>query len=211
MREVQAGMAQVILSLVPLQTLALAIAQGQERFRWRLLIGSLLAAAGVALVFARQVDAGVPLPALVSVALGGMGFAEGAILVKRFPRSDPIATNAVAMAVGAAILFVISRLSGEEAALPSRTSTWLALGYLVLLGSCLVFVLVLFILRFWPASKMAYQFVLLPFVAVTASSLLENERLSPILLAGAALVITGVYLGAFAPEASKPVRPTDSP
>jgi hypothetical protein len=41
-------------------------------------------------------------------------------------------------------------------------STWAAVGYLVVVGSVVVFVLYLVVLRYWTASRAAYAFVLIP-------------------------------------------------
>jgi hypothetical protein len=42
---------------------------------------------------------------------------------------------------------------------------------------------------------LSYQFVLLPFVAVSASAWLADEKLNPVLLGGAILVLFGVFVG----------------
>ncbi len=90
--------------------------------------------------------------------------------------------------------------------------TWVALTYLILVGSCVVFVLFLYVLKHWPASKVSYQFVLLPFVTMAASMLFANETLDPILSIGAALVLSGVFFGVlFSPtkqEVEQPVCAT---
>src|SRR5713101_3715030 len=49
--ETPAGLAQVILALVPLLTFLFAVAQGLERFRRQSLAGALIALIGIAIVF----------------------------------------------------------------------------------------------------------------------------------------------------------------
>ena len=46
---------------------------------------------------------------------------------------------------------------------------------------------------------LAYQFVLFPFVALSMSAWLTGEKLSPVLLAGASLVLAGVLVGILSP------------
>ncbi len=195
--KVQPGLAQVILALVPLFTLFFAIAHRQENFRWRALLGALLAVAGVALVFWEQLRMNVPVLYLLAVVLGAVCIAEAGVIAKGFPKSHPITTNAVGMATGALILFLMTLLGHENLVLPVKPGTWAALIYLILIGSCAVFILFLYVLKRWPASTISYQFVLLPFVTFTASAWLDHESLNPILLAGAALVLAGVFFGAF--------------
>ncbi len=83
-------------------------------------------------------------------------------MAKQFPKSHPITTNAVGMLTGAVILIVLSTLFHEPHSIPARSSTWVALAYLVFLGSSFTFVPFLFVLRSWPASTVSYMFVLFP-------------------------------------------------
>jgi drug/metabolite transporter (DMT)-like permease len=78
-------------------------------------------------------------------------------------------------------------------------ATWAAVGYLVVVGSVVVFVLYLVVLRYWAASRAAYGFVLIPFVTVVLSAWLDNESLGVGLLVGGLLVLAGVYVGALRP------------
>ena len=118
--------------------------------------------------------------------------------------------NAVGMATGAALLVAGSVLAGEPRLLPQRATTWAAVAYLVVVGSVVVFVLYLVVLRYWAASRAAYAFVLIPFVTVVLSAWLDNEPLGPGLLLGGLLVLAGVYVGALRPT-DRPPRPAGSP
>jgi len=193
---IQPGMAQVLLALVPLFTLFFAIAHRQETFRWRALAGALLAAGGIALVFQEQLRLNVPFTNMLALILAAGCFAEASVIVKSYPKSHPVITNAVGMAVGSTILFLISILWGEKLTLPAQANTWMALGFLVLLGTIVIFVLYLYVLKQWSASASSYQFVLLPFVSLSVSAWMGNESLSPALAIGAGLVLTGVFFGA---------------
>lgn len=193
--KVQPGMATVILALVPLFTMIFALLHHQESFHWRALLGTLLAAGGIALVFSEQLRANVPVLSLLAVVFGAVCISESSVIAKGFPRNHPITTNAIGMTIGAMILFVMSLIWHEPQVLPVKTRTWLALIYLILVGSCIVFMLFLYTLKFWTASKLSYQFVLLPFVTLSASAWLSGEKLNSILLVGAVLVLLGVYVG----------------
>jgi drug/metabolite transporter (DMT)-like permease len=93
------------------------------------------------------------------------------------------------------VVFLISVISGENLGLPTLPTTWLALAYLVLFGTCAIFLMFLYLLKKWPASRISYQFVFFPFVALAASAWLTHEPLSPVLLVGAAVVLLGVLIG----------------
>lgn len=190
------GLAMVILALSPLLTLLFAILHRQEKFQWRVLLGGLLSLGGIAVIFAQQFSLEVSLIPLIAIVLNAVCFAEANVLIKGFPKSHPVTTNAIGMAAGTVILFVASLLWQEPRPLPTTTATWLALAYLILIGSCVVFILALYVLNRWTASATAYGFVLLPFVTVLASALMGQEQISPTLLLGGGFLLLGVYIGA---------------
>src|SRR5262249_25159628 len=116
---------------------------------------------------------------------------------KLVPRADPFATNAVAMLSAAVVLLAGTLITGESIRLPALTSTWLAVGYIVVFGSVVMFTLYLFGLARWTASGMSYSTLLLPFVSVTVATLLTGEEFSWVFLVGGIVMLAGVYLGAF--------------
>ncbi len=196
-----AGLGQTILALVPLLTFLFAVAQRLERFRWQSLGGAVVAALGIAVVFGDRVGGGhVPALSLLAIVGAAACMAESNVVVKRFPKCHPVANNAVAMGVGAATLLCASFLSGEPRAVPAETSTWVAIAYLVLLGSVAVFSLFLFLISRWAASATSYVMLLMPVVAVAVSAALTGEPVTGAFVVGGTLVLAGVYLGAFAPS-----------
>jgi drug/metabolite transporter (DMT)-like permease len=198
---VQPGMVQVLLALTPLLTLIMAIIHRQERFRWRPLIGALLALAGIAVVFGQQMALDVPILPLLAILLAAFFMAEAVVLLKGFPNSHPITTNAIAMLSGAGVFALMVLVWGETPVLPVLLNTWLAQIYLIFIGSCLLFGMFLFVLKRWSASATAYGMVLMPFVTIAASAVLTGERITLIFLLGAGLVLLGVYIGALSKAA----------
>ena len=198
--ELDAGFGQILLALVPLVTLLLAVAQREERLRAAALVGALLALGGVIAMSRAPLDEGVPLRFLLAALGTAICWAQAAILVRRFPAVHPVTMNAVGMGIGAALLVLLSVLVGETIELPRELETWLALGYLVVVGSIVVFVLYVLVLRFWSASRAAYLFVVSPFVTVLVSAWLLDEPVGASLVLGGALVLGGVYIGALRAE-----------
>jgi drug/metabolite transporter (DMT)-like permease len=196
---VHAGLGQTVLALVPLATLILAVLQGQEKLRPRAVLGALLALVGIGVLSQAPLKEGVPLLSLLALVGGALCFAEAAVVVRRFPPVHPVTMNAVGMAAGAALLTIGAVLAGEALVLPEDSRTWLAIGYLVPIGSVVVFVLYLVVLRYWAASRAAYEFVLIPVVTVVLSAWLDDEPIGFGLVLGGLLVVTGVYIGALRP------------
>ena len=193
---IHAGLGQTILALVPLATLLLAVLQRQERLRATSVAGTLLSLAGIGVISGVSGRESLPLLSLLAVLAAVLCFAEATVLVRRFPPVHPVTVNALGMAVGAGILLVLAVLAGESLVLPQHGSTWLALAYMVVLGSGPVFVLYLVVVRRWSASRAAYSFVLIPLVTVVLSAWIDDEPIGAGLVAGGAMVLAGVYVGA---------------
>ena len=196
---IHAGLGQTLLAIVPLATLLLAVLWRQERLRLVAAAGTLLALAGVAVMSRAPLREAVPLPSLLAVLGGAVCFAQALVLVRRYPHVHPVTMNAVGMTAGAAVLLGASLVLGEPRTLPERAETWVALGYLAVIGSVVVFLLLLVVLEYWTASRASYAFVLIPIVTVLLSAWLDDESISSSLLLGGLLVLTGVYIGALRP------------
>ena len=120
------------------------------------------------------------------------------VVIKLFPRAHPLATNAVAMGVACLVLLVASVVTGESLRLPTRAETWLAVAYVSVIGSVVVFSLFLFIIARWSASASSYVMLVIPLVTVIAASALDHETVTLAYFVGGPLVLAGVYVGAFA-------------
>lgn len=193
--QVSAGLGSIVTSLVPLLTFLLAYIQGVETFRWRGALGALLAVGGIVVVFREQISATVPLTSLLALVAAASCAAEAAVVVKLFPKCDPITMNSIAMGIGSVLLLGLSFLSGEPWILPTKATTWYALGYLIFVGSSILFVLYVFVIKRWTASGTSYSFVFFPLVAITLGALLAREPVTTSLILGGALVLIGVYVG----------------
>ena len=201
------GTAQLLISIVPLATFGLAIAHRLERFRWRGLIGALIAVAGVAVVFGDRASADVPIWSLLTVLAGAVCVAESAVIVKLTPRSHPLVTNAIGMLVGGVLLLALSMLLAEAWVAPSRAPTIGAMAFLVLAGSVGVFGLYVFVLQRWTASAASYAFLLVPLFTIGYSAVLTGERITLPFLIGGAVILAGVWVGALAPARMFTRRP----
>lgn len=211
LRDVPTGTAMVLIAMTPLFTFGLAIAQRQERFQLQGLLGALMAAAGIAIVFADQLGAAVPLVSLLLILLGTAAIAQSGVIVKWIPKSDPFWTNAVAMLAGAALLLALSVVAGESNPLPSSLASWAALAHLVALGSVAMFTLYVFGIQRWTASAMSYTTLLMPLVTIALAAVVFSERISPLFLIGGAVILAGVYVGSFARRGPRRSTNTSAP
>ena len=194
--ELHAGFGQIILALVPLLTLLLAIVEGQEGFRLAAALGSVLALSGIVAMSETALRGDTPVLSVLAALGSAACFAQAAVLVRWIPPVHPVTMNAVGMTAAALALVAVAAAAGDRFELPDRLSTWSGVAYVATFGTIGVFVLYLYVLRRWEASRAAYSFVLIPIVTVALSAWLDDEPVGLGLVLGGVLVLAGVYVGA---------------
>ena len=141
---------------------------------------------------------------------GAAFLAESGVVLKLTPRAHPIASNAVGMLFGSVLLLALSAIVGDAWVAPTQSDTWAAMAFLVLGGSVAVFGLFAFLLGRWTASAVSYILLLQPLPTLVYSALLTNEPITPALFVGGAIMLLGVYIGAFGPI-RQPVAASEVP
>lgn len=207
LQHIHPAVASIVTAAVPLVTLFLAIGHGLESFSWRGLAGGLLAIAGIGVMFARSAEGAITVGPVIALLLATACIAESAVIAKRYVTTPPIVTNALGMATGTIILVAGSLLAGETWALPSQGDTWLALGYLIVLGSVALFAAFLYVLARWTASATSYATVLFPFVTAALAAWIQDRPITSAMALGGMLVVAGVWFGAVTPGLTRRRHP----
>lgn len=195
MQEAPAGLAAVVLAVGPLLVLLLAVAHRLERFSVRAAVGAVIALGGTALMFFDPGDADVGWTSFALLGVAALGASESVVVSKLAGRLHPMAMNVVGMTAGSLALLAVAVLRGDELALPRDGDTQLAVAYLVA-STVGLFLCVLYVVQRWTASATAYTFVSMPVVAVLAGAALLDEPITAAVVAGGAVVVAGVYVGA---------------
>ncbi|MBK8902918.1 MAG: EamA family transporter [Anaerolineaceae bacterium] len=191
-----AGTVAVIMAAVPLFTLMMAVLLGQEWFTVRGIVGGSLAIAGIAVLSLGTLGGDLNPVYLIAAVLGAVAASASTVAAKSLPNVHPLNMNAIGMTSGAFLLTIGSLLLGERWALPNETNTWLALSWLVVLGSVGLFQLFLYVVRRWTASATVYALTGMPVVAVALGAVMLGQPVTPAVLVGGAMVIAAVYVGA---------------
>lgn len=207
-QDIGAGTTSVVMAGVPLATLLLAIAHRQERITLRGVMGGILAIVGIGVLSLDRLGGELPLLPMLFAVGGMVAAAESTVILKSFPKADPIIINGFGMTAGAIALVVASLVTSEPIVLPHTPKVWGALAWLVVPGSIGLFLTFMFLVRKWTASASAYSITMMPIVAITLGALFADETITVQVIVGAALVILGVYVGALR-QATK--TSTDAP
>jgi drug/metabolite transporter (DMT)-like permease len=197
---VSSGLAAVMLATVPFWIVLLNVsAPGDPRAKMLTFAGLLPGLAGVALI-AWPEDSGAPAaidPLMLLLLLASAFFwAAGSLLSQR----QQAATSAISLAgmqlvCGGAALLVGSGLGGELRAFsPGNVSaiSWAGLSYLIGAGSVIGFTAYMWLLDHAPGPLVATYTFVNPIIAVILGWRFLDERLTPQMLAGTALVVGSV-------------------
>lgn len=191
-----AGTAAVILAAVPLFTLLIAVITGQETLSLRAVGGGVLALAGIAILSVDSLGGDLGVSYLIAAIVGTIAIAGSSVVAKALPEVHPLSMNAIGMVAGIALLVVSSLAFRESWALPTESRTLIALGWLVIVGSVLLFQLFLYVIKSWTASATVYALTAMPVVAVILGALLLDQPITAEVVAGGVMVIGAVYVGA---------------
>lgn len=164
--------------------------------------GSMLAIAGVALLFVQEWRS-APLASAGNVTMG-LGFALAGVLTASVANVMQSAQTArrvpmevmltYAMLIGALIDAAIAYAMHGLPSLPTRAGYWAGAVYLGIFGSVVTFPLYFRLIQQIGAGKAAYTSVLIPVIAMAISTAVESYRWTPIAAAGAALSLVGLIL-----------------
>ena len=166
-----------------------------QRFFW----SSLVAVAGIWLLFvhelnahaasAQQVVAGIGLTLIGMLGASVANVLQARPEVRRFPLFTMLAWS---MALGALIDASIALGMTGPPVIDTRTTYWAGLLYLALAASVLTFSLYYPVVRKIGPGKAAYSGVIVPIIAMGFSTWLEGYRWTPLTIAGALLALGGM-------------------
>ncbi len=199
---IPSGVAAVLAATVPILTLLSEVVLRQQRFRWMLLVSTLLGFCGVAILLLRGGGQSFSLIPCLAILAASIGWSLGSVLSRSMdlPKSRPL-TAGVAMMLGGAVLLALSALFGELSPFPQiHSRAVVALVYLIVVGSLLAFTAYVWLLGHFSAGRLAGYAYVNPVVAVALGYFAAGEPVTARSLAGSALVLVSVFLILRAPK-----------
>lgn len=193
-RVVTSGLAAVIYALCPVAAMFAGAALGLDRITFRRLGAALLALAGVAVIFWRELTQGGSTLGLASVLVAAIAAPMAGLMLQRAPAQNPFAANAVGSLVGIPFCLAASFVLRERQVWPTTGREAFPVIYLALAGSVVAFVIFAWLLTRWKTSTVAFLGVIVPVIAVILGTLDRHEAFSTGNLAGAVIVVVGVTI-----------------
>ncbi|MET9604637.1 EamA family transporter [Streptomyces sp. NPDC006512] len=189
---VPSGLAALLVASVPMWVVLLRTATG-DRPPARTLGGVLVGLAGLAVLTGPGLTGAVRLSGVLLVVVAAVLWSLGSFSASKLPLpGNPFTGSAYQMLAGGVGGVVVGLLRGEQRGLDPgsfSTASWLALAYLVLIGSVVGFTAYAWLLQAAPLSLVSTYAYVNPVVAVALGALILDEALTwPILLGGGIVV-----------------------
>jgi drug/metabolite transporter (DMT)-like permease len=208
---VTSGLVAVVFALLMVPNSALAWLFLKHRLTGRFLLGSLVACAGVALLFvqemraspasSREVVVGIGLTLLGVLSASAANVLQAGAAMKKRPVSTNLAWGMFYGVIGNALL---AWLWFGPPVVEARAGYWIGLVYLGLFASAAAFTLYFGIMRAVGPGKAAYSSLIIPVVAMAISTVAEDYRWSLLAVGGGALALVGMIIALMAPRAREP-------
>jgi drug/metabolite transporter (DMT)-like permease len=198
-RTVPAGLAALLVATVPLWLISIDAVLNRARIGLAPAAGLVLGLAGVALLSGLGGGAGrISIGGVLTILAAAVVWAVGTLLTRRvtLPSSAAL-TSGMELVCGGVALLALSGAAGEFGSLrlsEVSTRSWLALGYLIVGGSVIAFSAYGIAVRALPTATVATYAYVNPVIAVGLGALILNERLTPAMFAGGALIVGAVVL-----------------
>jgi drug/metabolite transporter (DMT)-like permease len=206
-KSIDSAVASVLNSTVPLFTLVMAqVFLRDEPITARKALGLLVGFGGVLVLMARDLDpSGLQSGVLgqLAVLLAALSYGAASVFARRTMRDvSPLVQAFLPMAFADVLVWSIATQAGDPGRLPVLASTWIALLWLGLLGSCAAYVIFYHLLHAVGATRTTMVTYVFPAVGMALGVVFLKERADWHLLVGAALVIASIVVVNWRPKAA---------
>ncbi len=193
-QHIASGLTSVLNSTVPLFSILVAgVWLKQESVTIGKVLGLVLGFGGVVLLFARELQIGGFAAAPLAVVLAGLCYGiSGAYARHHLHHLNPIVTATGQVAAACLLAWITALLFDGVGGLHLTWPTVGAILWLGLLGSALAYILFYYVLGNWGPTRAALVTYVIPLIAVTIGAIFLNELVDWRLVAGGALILSGV-------------------
>jgi len=198
-KTVPSGLAALLVATVPLWLIGIDAALNHARLGLAPVAGLVLGLVGVGLLSGLGGGSGRISAVGVAIILGAaLMWALGTIMARRATiPSSPALASGMELLCGGVALLALAAAGGEFGALHLNEvswRSWLALGYLIVIGSIVAFSAYGIAVRALPTATVATYAYVNPVIAVLLGTLILGERLTPAMFGGGALIVGAVVL-----------------
>lgn len=195
---ISSGLGAIIAAIVPLWIVIITMFQG-HRLPAKAITGLLLGFGGICIIFYDHLKdfliSDFRFGIFLSLA-ASISWAFGGVYTKKHAANfNPYFSMGLQMIISAIALFGVTFTTGDMINVRDiPLNGWLAVSYLVIIGSVLTFIAYVYMLQRLPTSQGSIYAYINPVVAVLLGAVIFNERLNIYVAIGGVVTILGVYL-----------------
>ena len=195
---ISSGLGAIIAAIVPLWIVIITMFEG-HRLPLKAMTGLLLGFGGVCIIFYDHLKdfliADFRFGIFLSLA-ASISWAFGGLYTKKHAANfNPYFSMGLQMIISATALFGVTYTTGDMINISNiPVNGWLAISYLVMVGSVLTVIAYVYMLQRLPTSQASIYAYVNPVVAVLLGAVIFHEKLNMYVAIGGAVTIFGVYL-----------------
>ncbi|MER5624692.1 EamA family transporter [Streptosporangium sp. NPDC002544] len=210
-QHISSGLAALLVASTPLWLVIFRVLF-RDRPQVLTLTGVLIGFGGVAVLSLTGGSSAADSTGIVIILLASLSWSVGSFLTSRIPMpANPFTASAVEMAAGGVGLALTSAVVGEHVDLADvSTRSWIALAYLIMVGSLVGFTAYVWLLSNAPISLVSTYAYVNPVVAVVLGALVLSEQVTGPMIVGGMVIVLGVALVVSTERRKKP-EPVSGP
>ena len=194
-----AGVSAILGAIFPLWLVIVLTLRGGQKIPLLAWLGILIGFGGICIIFYDHLHELFIPDFQFGVILGllaALAWAFGTIYTKEYADNfDPYQSIGWQMLISGVTLSIVSGISGNYIPIEDVSlHTWGAIAFLVIISSIIAFVAYLYALQKLPTGLVSIYAYINPIVAVVTGSIFLKERLTFIMMIGAIITLTGVYI-----------------
>jgi drug/metabolite transporter (DMT)-like permease len=169
-----------------------------------IIVGMLIGFAGVALLVwlgpRSHINGGTGkyLASILVIVTGGIGWTIGSLYSKYRPTGDSLLVNASIQLLAAGIFTgIVSLIAGDHHSIvwtQVSVNSWLALLYLITMGSIVAYQSYLYLLKIRPAAQVSTYEYVNPVVALLLGALIASEPINHVQVIALVIILSGVLM-----------------
>ncbi|WP_433370958.1 EamA family transporter [Streptosporangium sp. CA-115845] len=209
-QHISSGLAALLVASTPLWLVIFRVLF-RDRPQVLTLTGVLIGFGGVAVLSLTGGSSAADSTGIVIILLASLSWSVGSFLTSRIPMpANPFTASAVEMAAGGVGLALTSAVVGEHVDLAGvSTRSWIALAYLIMVGSLVGFTAYVWLLNNAPISLVSTYAYVNPVVAVVLGALVLSEQVTGPMIVGGMVIVLGVALVVSTERRKKPEPVSD--
>lgn len=194
---IDSALAAILNATVPLFTIVIAhFWLADERMTPTRAAGLLVGFAGVVVLVSRDLrltHAAWSLAGQAAVLLSSVSYAVAATFSRRYLRGhNPLLQATMVVLLADALIWLTVAMGDRPVRLPALFSTWFALAWLGILGSCVAYLLYYYLINAWGPTRASLVAYVFPVIGLILGIAVLHEAADWRLLVGTALIVAGI-------------------